>query len=162
MRRAPAVALAVALLAAGAVGACTDDGDSDAFCDRVADVPPLAEVLGDIDVSDPGGTTAALDDAVAEFRALEADAPGAIKADVARLRDGVELVVQAVEENPDDLSAAREAITGQADQLSGLAQASQRVVDYADTECGLSLDDEGEVTPSSEPAPTTEATTTTG
>ncbi|WCO68768.1 hypothetical protein PO878_08525 [Iamia majanohamensis] len=141
MRRTARTALATALLAATALGACTDDGSTEAFCERVADVPPLGEVLADIDVSDPGGTRRDLDDAADAFRALEADAPGAVKADVARLREGVELVVEAVEENPGDLPAAREAITGQADELSGLAQASRRVVDYADEECGVSLDD---------------------
>lgn len=159
MSRSLGTALATVLLAAAALGACTDDGSTEAFCARVADVPPLGEVLADVDVSDPGGTRRDLDDAADRFRALEAVAPGAIKADVARLREGVDLVVEAVEEDPGDLPAAREAITGQADELSGLAQASRRVVDYADEECGISLED-GVTVPSAPDAG--ESTTTTG
>lgn len=134
-----ALVLVVPLLA----GACTDDGDSDAFCDRVGEVVLPAEVLAQLDPADPAGSRRQLEAVVEEFRALEADAPGAIRADVARLREGVELVVAAVKENPDDLAAARAAITERTDELAGLAQAGQAVVSYADEECGITLDDLG-------------------
>ncbi len=152
--------IAGAVAAATLLGACTDDGNSDAFCDRVADVPPLAQVLAQLDTSDPGGTRRALEAAVTQFRSLEADAPGAIRSDVARLREGIELIVEAVEANPGDLPAAREAITARTAELGGLAQASRRVVDYADEECGISLGQDpgtGVTTP-----PATGGSTTTG
>ncbi len=128
-------ALAVAVV----LGGCTDDGDPEAFCERLADIPPLGQVLGALDTSDPGGTETELTAARDQFRALESDAPGAIRDDVARVRQGVELVLEAVQEHPDDLPAAREAIAAQVDELPGLAQAAEDVVSYARTECDLTL-----------------------
>ena len=133
----PRLLAAVVLVVVGA--ACTDEGDKDAFCERLAAIPALGEVLGELDSSDPAGTEARLTDALADFRSLEADAPGAIRDDVARVRQGVELVLDAVQENPDDLSAAREAIASETDELSGLAQAAEDLVSYARTECDLTL-----------------------
>ncbi|MGI8939285.1 MAG: hypothetical protein ACR2JF_13955 [Iamia sp.] len=156
--RAPArLAVTGAILVGSVLGACTDEGSSQDFCDRVGDVPPLGQVLAQLDTSDPGGARRQLDEAVSEFKALEADSPGAIRSDVARLREGVELVVEAVEDNPDDLPAARDAITQRSDELSGLAQAGAAVVDYADAECGIALDGLGGEAPASTLAPTTEA-----
>lgn len=119
--------------------ACSDEGDSTAFCERVADVPQVGEILAEIDVTDPGASRRRLRDGAAEFRALEADAPGQIRSDLARLRQGVELVIEAIEENPDDLSAARQAIAAREDELAGLASAGERVADYADRECDIDL-----------------------
>lgn len=158
MRVAPLAAAALLCLAP-VVAACTDDGNSEAFCDQVGEVAPLADVLQGLDPGDPAGSRRQLDAAVAEFRALEADAPGAIRADVARLREGVELVVDAVKENPDDVTAAREAIAGRTDELAGLAQAGQAVVDYTDEECGVQLEDLGG---GSAPIPSTPGTTDAG
>ena len=62
---------------------------------------------------------------------------------------------------PTTCPAAREAITARANELSGLAQAGQRPIDYADYECGLALEGVeggGEVTV----PPGSGATTTTG
>ena len=134
-RRIVVVAVVLGLVGAG----CTDDGDEGAFCDRLADSPPLGDILGELDTSDPGGTEARLTDALADFRDLEADAPGAIRDDVARVREGVELVLEAVRDHPDDLPAARQAIADEADELPGLANAAEDVVSYARTECDLTL-----------------------
>lgn len=143
VRRRARLVLGGALVAGAVLGACTDEGSSADFCARVGGVPPLAQVLAQVDTSDPAGTRRALEDTVDQFRALEAVSPGAIRSDVARLREGVELVVEAVNDNPDDLPAAREAIARQADELSGLARAGQSVVAYTDEECGITLDDLG-------------------
>lgn len=132
-------ALAVAALAL--LPACSDDGDSEAFCERLGDTEQLGAILGDLDTSDPASVEDRLQAALERFRDLEADAPGAIRDDVARIRQGVELVLEAVEDNPDDLSAAREAIAGELDELSGLAQAGEAVTAYASDECGIDLDE---------------------
>lgn len=118
---------------------CSDTGGKDAFCDRVADTPQITETLARLDVSDPGGSRRRLEEAVASFRSLEADAPGEIRSDLARLRQGVEVVLEAVRDNPDDLPAAREAILEREDELAGLAQAGRQVADYARTECRVDL-----------------------
>lgn len=152
-RRLAAVALAVGLVATGAA-ACSDDSSSESFCERLPDMPDVAAILADLDSSDPGGVETAVEAGIAEFRALEADAPGAVRADIARLRRGVELVLEAVRDNPGDLPAARDAILDRTDELSGLVQAGQRVSDYARTECGITLQSslDSEVsTPSSTP-----------
>ena len=94
--------------------------------------------------------------ALQQFSDLEADAPGAIRDDVARVRQGVELILEAVQDNPDDLPAAREQIAGQVDELSGLVSASDEVVTYARDECELDL---APVGVSTEPG---DAPTTTG
>lgn len=138
--RVGAALLGAALLGATVLGGCTDDGDAGAFCEQLADIPPLGDVLGSLDTSDPGGTEADLAATAARFRDLEADAPGAIREDVARVRQGVEMVLEAVQDNPDDLPAAREAIAQQADELPGLAQAAEDVVAYARSECDVTLD----------------------
>ncbi len=127
-------ALVLALLPA-----CSDDGDGDAFCERLGDTEQLGDVLGALDASDPAGVEEALQETLEQFRQLEADAPGDIRDDVARVRQGVELVLDAVEQNPDDLPAVRETIAGELDELSGLAQAGEAVETYAADECGLEL-----------------------
>lgn len=137
-----------ALLLAGLVGlggglgglaGCSDDGDSGAFCDRLEDTQQLGDVLGALDTSDPAGVEDALQQTLDGFEELEADAPGAIRDDVARVRQGVELVLEAVQDNPDDPAAAREAITGELDELPGLAQSGQAVEAYARDECGFEV-----------------------
>lgn len=135
------VAGALAVVPVGLAGGCTDTGGQDAFCDQVADTPQISETLALLDASDPGGSRRRLEEAVADFRSLEADAPGEIRSDVARLRQGVEFVVEAVRDNPDDLPAARQAILGRPDEMAGLAQAGVRVADYARTECSVDLVD---------------------
>ncbi|QYG93650.1 hypothetical protein HC251_15270 [Iamia sp. SCSIO 61187] len=135
-RRAAAAAVALALVVASA---CSDDGDSGAFCERLGDTEQLSTILGDLDPSDPAGLEARLEATLEQFSELEGDAPGAIRDDVARIRQGVALVLEAVQDNPDDLPAARAAIAGELDELPGLAQASEDVVAYARTECDLDL-----------------------
>jgi hypothetical protein len=145
-RRAVPVSLAaLGALAVVLVGGCSDDGDSGAFCDRLGDMEQLGSVLGQLDTSDPAGAEDSIADTLAEFRDLEADAPGSIRDDVARLRQGVELVLEAVRDHPDDLPAAREAIAGELDELSGLAQAGTAVESYAREECGVDLAGDSEV-----------------
>ncbi len=159
-----------AALAVGAIGlgACTDDGDKDAFCERIADTPALGETLGALDSSDPGGARRQLEEAASQFRQLESDAPGEVREDIARVRRGVDLILAAVEANPDDISAARAAITEQTDELVGLANAAAEVVSYAEAECGVTLaglDDPTGGTgagTSDTTAPIDPATTTTG
>jgi hypothetical protein len=58
---------------------------------------------------------------------------------VARLRQGVELVLDAVENNPGDLAGARQDILAQEDELAGLAQAGVSVANYVGRECNLQL-----------------------
>lgn len=135
-----------AALAAGAVGflvlvagACTDEGSSEEFCDRLADIPDVSRILSEIDGSDADAARATLREGVRDYRALEAAAPGDVRADIARVRQGVELVLEAVEANPDDLPAARQQIQARSDELTGLLQAGQSVVTYAADECGLTL-----------------------
>jgi hypothetical protein len=166
--RRPALVLAVALaLGAAGLGACTDDGDQGAFCDRLADTPALGETLGALDSSDPGGARRQLEAAAQQFRLLEGDAPGAVKEDIARVRQGVDLILEAVEANPDDISAARAAITEQADELVGLASAASDVAAYAERECDITLTGFDDTTgggsqPSGSTATSDPATSTTG
>jgi len=136
VRRTAGIALATVLVLAPA---CSDDGDSEAFCDRLGETDQLGDVLGALDTSDPAGVQDALQQTLDQFQELEADAPGAIRDDVARLRQGVELVLEAVEDDPDDPAAVRAAITGELDELSGLAQAGEAVEVYARDECGFAL-----------------------
>lgn len=169
-RRGAGLALAGALLA-GALAGCTDDGDRDAYCDRIASVPDVEQILASLDASDPGGLESRVEAALDQFRALEAEAPGRIKADVARLRRGVELVLEAVRDNPGDLPGARQDILARSDELSGLASAGTRVASDAQAECDLDLDEElgptgSGSTPSSAPTsdgdPAPDDSTTTG
>lgn len=129
----------VAVLGLALLPACSDDGDSGAFCDRLGSTRSLGAILGDLDPSDPAGAEDLLQEALEGFRELEADAPGDIRDDVARVRQGVELVIEAVEDHPDDLPAARAAIAQELDQLSGLAQAGEALEAYASAECGIDL-----------------------
>lgn len=137
-RRAAAVAAGLALVMASS---CSDDGDSRAFCELLGETEQLSTILGDLDPSDPAGLEARLEATLEQFSELEGDAPGTIRDDVARIRQGVALVLDAVEDNPDDLPAARAAIAGELDELPGLAQASEDVVAYARSECDLVLDE---------------------
>lgn len=167
-RRRLAFLVAAVALGGTALGACTDDGNQDAFCERIADTPALGETLGALDSSDPGGARRQLEETARQFRELEGDAPGEVREDIARVRRGVDLILEAVEANPDDISAARAAITEQTDELVGLANAAAEVVSYAERECDLTLsglDDPtgGSGSPTTGTTPTSDpATTTTG
>jgi len=139
------VGIGAAFLALVPLPACSDDGDSGDFCERLGDTEQVGAILGDLDPSDPAGTQERLRTGLEQFQELEADAPGAIRDDVARIRQGVELILEAVEEHPDDLPGARQAIAGELDELSGLAQAGEAVADYARDECGLDLEGDSEI-----------------
>lgn len=138
MRRAAAVLLALAALAA-----CTDDGDKEAFCERLATAPGLAEILSSVDASDPASVEETITDGIATFRSLETDAPGDVREDMARVRQGMELVLDAVRDNPDDPAGAREQIAAASDELAGLADASAQLTRYASQECGVALEGGG-------------------
>lgn len=138
-----AVAGAALLLVAPA---CTDEGGAEEFCDRLAEAPDLESVLSQVDAVDPAGAESRLESAAEAFRELEASAPGEIRDDVARVRQGVDIVLDAVRANPGDLPAAREAIERRSDELAGLARAGTTLVDYAADECDIDL------TEGSEPA----------
>ncbi|HEV7720930.1 MAG TPA: hypothetical protein VGO60_06585 [Iamia sp.] len=137
--------IGVSVLALALLPACSDDGDSDAFCQRLGDTDQVGAILGELDASDPAGAQERLREGLEQFQDLEADAPGAIRDDVARIRQGVQLILESVEDHPDDLPAARQAIAGEIDELSGLAQAGEAVADYARDECGLDLEGDSEV-----------------
>lgn len=131
------VAVGVGAWVSGALGG---DGDREAYCERIAAIPDVAEVLSSLDASDPGGVEHRIQEAVDAYAALEDDAPSSIEDDVARLRRGVEVVLEAVRENPGDLPAARQAILAHEDQVAGLAAAGTRVADDARIECSVDLD----------------------
>ncbi len=153
--------LTAAVLVLGAP-ACSDDGDSGAFCDRLGDTEQLGDVLDSLDASDPADTEDRLQEALDQFADLEAAAPGEVRDDVARVRQGVELVLDAVRDNPDDLPGAREQIAEQFDELTGLVAASDNVVRYASDECDLNLAPVGVDEPSTEGESPDSSTTTEG
>lgn len=131
------VGVGLAVVVLGGV-ACSDD-DSGAFCDRLGDTEQLGDVLNSLDTSDPASVETEIEAAFDEYAELEAAAPGEIRDDVARVRQGVELVLDAVRDNPDDLPAAREQIAGQIDELAGLVTAGDNLVRYASDECDINL-----------------------
>lgn len=132
-----AATVGATILVGGA--ACTDEAGAEEFCDSLADAPDLESVLSQVDSVDPAGAESRLESAAEAFRELEATAPGEIRDDVARVRQGVDIVLDAVRANPGDLPAAREAISRRSDELAGLARAATALVSYASDECDLDL-----------------------
>lgn len=116
------------------------DGDRDAYCERLASIPDLGQVLTSLDASDPGGVESQIQTALEDYAALESDAPSSVADDVAALRRGVELVLEAVRDNPGDLPAARQAIQARQVELEGLTGSGARVADDAQAECSLTLE----------------------
>lgn len=129
-------ALAV-LVVTTAVAACTDG--TPAFCGPLREQADLAELADALDSGD-------LEVASAEARRLAdlaGDAPPEIRSDLEELADAVvELVELLADErvgtgDADDIERRRARLN---EELAELDQRSERVSEWASTECGLRLD----------------------
>ncbi|HEX2575119.1 MAG TPA: hypothetical protein VHK88_02150 [Aquihabitans sp.] len=148
-RRALLAALGCASLALAAA-ACTDDvGSEEAFCDRVATVPPLATLLTGFDDADPAELSRRLDSASSAYDDLRDAAPQEIRDDVGEVVRLVQAVIDAVEADADDPEAAADRLrAAMADHRGGEAAALE-VAAYASDRCGVELNptvDDGRTT----------------
>jgi hypothetical protein len=128
------VVLAVVVLPLAAGPACTDDHQ--AFCDRLRDTWQLTELRDAIDRDD----RQTISDQLVALKDLADDAPKAIAVDLHVIVDTLTQTVRAVtnvtspggEKMPPDLGQIN-------DSLAKVAGNSQRVVQYADRDCNLTL-----------------------
>jgi hypothetical protein len=122
----------------------TGDETADSFCDEVqAAEDALTDATENLDVTDPEGAVAALDEAVEAMR--EVDAPTEIADDWEAIVSATESIVDAVDELDlsDPASAAQqlEDLSAQLEEdAEAIEEAGDRVDDYLSAECGITLD----------------------
>jgi len=135
-RAAVALVLATLLIAVG----CTSSGGSkEKFCAELPKTGDVLSILSDFESTDPALLVKRFDAGLEEYRNLERAAPREIRADVARLADAVELVLDVVRKHPDDLGAIRTELGANAATLATAGKAALTVGDYAQDECGQTL-----------------------
>lgn len=130
--------------------ACSaDSGSTEALCDAVAEVPPLASVVTGFAETHQAELSARLDEAQAAYEALRDSAPGEIDDEVDKVVDLVEDIMEAVREHPDDRDEAAERIRSVVADHPEVDEASAALVAYTSENCNIELDpspDEGPVT----------------
>ncbi|MCU1372228.1 MAG: hypothetical protein JWO77_3422 [Ilumatobacteraceae bacterium] len=138
--RTVATALA-ALLAAGALAACTSDsGSAEDFCAQVKQVPSLETVLSRFSEADPDVLQDRIDKARNAYDGLAAAAPDEIGDETDQVVSLVDAILSAVEENPaDPAKAAAQLRTAMADH-KGVDADRAAVAAYAQQECDVQLD----------------------
>lgn len=157
-RRLKSVALAV--LVAVLIAACTGSGGSTkSFCERLPKTENVLDILADFGSTTPAQLADRFEAGLADYRDLERSAPRSIRADVARVADTVELILDVVKRNPDDMAAIRRELGGKAAQLASAGKSGQAVARFSRDECGLTLDS---TSPASIIPPVSAETTTTG
>ncbi len=129
--------MAAVLVVATCSTACTDG--TPAFCGPLREQADLAELAEALDAGD-------LEVASAEARRLSdlaADAPPEIRTDLQELADAVVDLVELLADeragggDAEDIERRRSRLN---DELAALDQRSERVSEWAATECGLRLD----------------------
>ena len=122
----------------------TGDETADSFCDEVqAAEDALTEATENLDVTDPEGAVAALDEAVKAMR--EVDAPAEIADEWEAIVSSTESILDAVDElnlsDPDSAAQQLEDLSAQLEEdAEALEQAGDRVDEYLSEECGITLD----------------------
>ena len=140
MRRV-AIVMAAVLVAAAALGACSDDeGDPEAFCAGIEEIASVEALIGGAPAEQDPGTS--MRNAAERMRQLSGDAPEEIDGDVRRIADAVEALAEAAAD-PDVGVAAR---LSEID-LELLGEAAANVERYARDECGVDLSTSTSTTP---------------
>lgn len=121
--------------------ACTSEsGSVEAFCEAVADIPPLATVVTGFAETHPAEMESRLVEAEAAYAELRAAAPGEIDSEVDQVVDLADEIMAAVREHSEDRDAAADRIRGSIADHPEAQEASAAVVAYASEHCGLTLD----------------------
>lgn len=127
-----AVALLVVLLVTP--GACSSEAER--FCERLADAATLVDLRNALDRDDRAAVQAALND----LNDLADDAPVEIRADFQRVARTVTSTVRAVTDvTAPDGSSMPVDISRLNDELGEIAPSSQRIAEFADRDCGITL-----------------------
>ncbi len=122
----------------------TGDETADGFCEEVhAAEDALTDATENLDVTDPAGSLAVLDEAVKAMRAV--DAPAEIADDWEAIVSSAESVMDAVDEldlsDPESAAQQLEDLSTQLEEdAAALEEAGDRVDEYLREECGITLD----------------------
>ncbi len=125
-------------LLAGA--SCTkSSGSKEEFCAALPRTGDLLGLLSRVDPSRPEDMARRFDRGAELFAKLERAAPREIRADVADVGDAYQLVLDTVEDHPDDLSAVRRDLAREQGTLVAAGRSALRMAEYARRECGIDL-----------------------
>ena len=122
----------------------TGDETAESFCEEVqAAEDALTDATENLDVTDPDGAVAALDDAVEAMR--EVDAPAEIADEWEAIVSSTESMLDAVDEldlsDPESAAQQLEDLSTQLEEdAEALEEAGDRVDEYLSEECGITLD----------------------
>ena len=122
----------------------TGDETADSFCDEVqAADDALTDATENLDVTDPEGAVAALDDAVEAMR--EIDAPAEIADDWETVVSASESMLDAIDEldlsDPESAAQQLEDLSTQLEEdAAAIEEAGDRIDQYLSEECGITLD----------------------
>jgi hypothetical protein len=152
------LALLVLAVSLGVASCATGEGSKAKFCAALPRTGDLMSILNDFSSTDPSVLEQRFATGVANYQKLEKDAPPDIRGDVATVTDAVQTILDVVRQHPDDLSAIRTQLAGDATQFASAGKAANNVVDYAKKNCGLDLGP----SPTSLIDPAQVTTTTTG
>ena len=133
----------LAALVCGAllVSGCTGDGGStEAFCDKVDEVPSIEAVLSRFSEVDADVLADKVEKARAAYHELEDAAPGEIDGETAAVVSLVDDIFDAVIEHPDDPEEAAAQLRAAMDEHEGVDDDRAAVTAFAADECGVTLD----------------------
>jgi hypothetical protein len=122
----------------------TGDETADGFCEEVqAAEDELTDATENLDVTDPEGAVAGLDEAVEAMR--EVDAPAEIADDWEAIVSSTESILDAVDEldlsDPESAAQQLEHLSTQLEEdAAAFEEAGDRVDEYLSEECGITLD----------------------
>ena len=122
----------------------TGDETAESFCEEVqAAEDALTDATENLDVTDPDGAVAALDDAVEALRGV--DAPAEIADDWEAIVSSAESMLDAIDEldlsDPESVAQQLEDLSAQLEEdAAALEEAGDRVDEYLSEECGITLD----------------------
>lgn len=113
---------------------CSDEAER--FCERLADAATLVDLRNALDRDDRAAVQAALND----LNDLADDAPEEIRADFQRVARTVTSTVRAVTDvTAPDGSSMPVDVSRLNDELGQVAPSSQRIAEFADRDCGITL-----------------------
>ena len=126
-----------ALLVSGCSG---DSGSTEAFCDKVDEVPSLEAVLSRFSEVDAEVLADKVEKAREAYHELEDAAPGEIDGETAAVVSLVDDIFDAVIEHPDDPEQAAAQLRAAMDEHEGVDDDRAAVTAFAADECGVTLD----------------------
>lgn len=129
------------LVLGGLIGsACSDEADdTSAFCAAVSAAPSLESLIRGFTSQDPDTLTRNLDAAQEVYARVRDTAPAEVRDETETLISVVDIVVDAVRDNPDDRLTAIEEVRRSLEEIGPIEEETTVVTDMIDRRCGIDV-----------------------